>query len=297
MRPLLEELSDGGEHSTSELRDALARRFGLTDEDLAELLPSGTGKLFVNRVAWAYVYLQHAATIERVERGVYRILERGRQLLASHPGRVDVNVLRQFPEMEEFLTKSQTRRRREATATANESDVPPLERIAEAQVELTEALAADLLARVKESDPVFFERLVLRVLVAMGYGGSEEQAAEHVGRSGDGGVDGVINEDQLGLERIYIQAKRRTSGSVGSPEVRAFIGALDGRKATKGVFITSSHFSPDAISEAEGASRRVVLIDGRHLAELMIRFGVGVTTRDTFAIRELDEDFFIEELA
>ena len=296
MRPLLQELADGRERSTVELRDALARRFQLSNEDLTQLLPSGSGKLFVNRVAWAYVYLQHAGAIERINRGVYKILDRGKELLASHPERIDVSVLKQFPDMEQFLSGSKSTRRREASTVATETGIPPLERMAEARAELEQALGAELLARVKESDPTFFERLVLKVLVSMGYGGSEEQAAEHLGGSGDGGVDGVINEDRLGLDRIYVQAKRRTEGSVGRPEVQGFVGALDGRVANKGVFITSSHFSPDAIDWVKSLSKRVVLIDGQRLAELMIRFDVGVTTRETFSVKEIDEDFFQEKL-
>jgi len=220
MRPVLESLADGRERSTTDLRSLLADRFGLSDEDRAQLLPSGSGRLFNNRVGWANTYLQHAAAIERVRRGVYRITDRGRNLLDQHSGRVDVSVLQQFPEIQEFQGRGLGARRREARLTAREAGIPPTERLAEAQVELEDALAAELLARLRETDPTFFERLVLKLLVAMGYGGSEEEAAEHLGGGGDQGVDGVISEDRLGLDRIYVQAKRWTGVRCGGRTCR-----------------------------------------------------------------------------
>jgi restriction system protein len=299
MRPMLGVLADGAEHDTVSLRNDLANHFNVTPEERAQLLPSGGGRLYDNRVAWAYVHLQHAGAIERVGRGVYRITPRGRSLLAENPERIDNKVLSQFPELVAFRKGSKGKRRKAEVreeAGALEDERSPTERMADAHADHEGELALALLERIRATDPTFFERLVLKVLVAMGYGGTEEEASEHLGGTGDGGVDGVIHEDRLGLDRIYVQAKRRTEGSVGRPEVQAFVGALDGRGASKGVFITSSHFSPDADAYAKSLHRNVVLIDGERLAELMIRFGVGVTTRGTFVVREIDEDFFLDEL-
>jgi restriction system protein len=219
---MLDVLSDGREHDTVQLRNELAERFEVSAQERAELLPSGTGRLYDNRVAWAYVHLQHAGAIERVRRSVYRITDRGRSLLAENPERVDVQVLSQFPELVAFRKGSKGKRRKKAVAGAAQQldeERSPTERMADAHAEHIDELAAALLERIHNCDPTFFERLVLRVLVAMGYGGSEEEAAEHLGGSGDEGVDGVIHEDRLGLDRIYVQATRRTHGSVGRPQI------------------------------------------------------------------------------
>jgi restriction system protein len=301
MRPMLEALSDGAIRDTVWLRDEIAKRFDVTPEERAELLPSGTGKLFANRVAWAYVHLQHAGAIERVARANYRITPRGTKLLAENPDLIDVKVLSQFPELVAFRKGSKGKKKKAEVATAAadlDEDKSPTERLADAHADHRAELTTVLLDRIMKCDPTFFEQLVLGVLVAMGYGGSEEEASEHLGQSGDGGVDGVINEDRLGLDQVYVQAKRRTGSGVGRPEVQGFVGALAGRGAKKGVFITSSHFSPDAQTYVakEVKDFKVVLIDGEKLADLMLRFGVGVSTRETFAVQEIDEDFFIEEL-
>jgi restriction system protein len=298
MRPLLEALSDGSERTTAELRSAMAEHFHLSDEELAQLLPSGTGGLFHNRVAWANTYLYHARTTERPRRGVYKISERGREMLAQYPDPTEFyRAVEQLPEIVEFRAGSgRSRDARETRPAADETGVPPLERLAQAQTELDDALASDLMARIRESDSTFFERLVLKLLLAMGYGGSEEEAAEHLGRTGDQGVDGVINEDRLGLDRIYIQAKRWGENPARRPEIQAFVGALEGQGASKGVFITASRFTQEAQSYAEGIRQRVILIDGQQLAELMIRHEVGVTTRRVVAVKEVDEDFFADDV-
>ena len=298
MRPMLELLSDGGVLDTVALRERLAERFGVTESERAQLLPSGTGRLYDNRVAWAYVHLFQARAIERVGRGQYRISPRGQKLLVDNPDRVDVKVLSQFPELVAFRKGTGSKRRKaEVQEESLDEDRSPVERMADARADHEAELTLALRNRIFDCDPSFFERLVLKVLVAMGYGGSAEEAAEHLGGSGDEGVDGVIHEDRLGLDRIYVQAKRRTSGSVGRPEIQAFVGAVGGKGANKGVFITSAHFSPDAKEWTEVSARpNIVLIDGERLAELMIRFGVGVITRDTFAVQEIDEDFFLEEI-
>jgi restriction system protein len=299
MRPMLDSLSDGEERDTVWVREQLAVHFNVSSEERARLLPRGTGRLYDNRVAWAFTHLYHAGAIERVARARYRITARGLKLLADNPERINVKVLSQFPELVEFRKGGKGKRRKaavHAAARVLDEARSPVERMAEARADHEDELTLDLLDRIRGSDPIFFERLVLKVLVTMGYGGSEEEAAEHLGGSGDEGVDGVIHEDRLGLDRIYLQAKRRTEGSVGRPEIQAFAGALEGKGANKGVFITASRFSPEAQEWADRLARRIVLIDGERLAALMIRYGVGVTTRDTFAVQEIDEDFFSSEL-
>jgi restriction system protein len=299
MRPMLELLADGAQRDTVWLRDQLANRFDVSTEERAQLLPSGTGRLYDNRVGWAYVHLQQAGAIERVARATYKITSRGAKLLADYPERIDVKVLSQFPELVAFRKGGKGKKRKLTVSEetqALDDEQSPIERLADAHSDHEAEITRALLERVRECHPTFFEQLVLKVLVKMGYGGSEEEAAEHLGGTGDGGVDGVIREDQLGLDRIYVQAKRRVEGSVGRPEIQAFVGALDGKGANKGVFITSSHFSSEARQWTDGLTRNVALIDGERLAELMIRFGVGVTTQDTFATHAIDEDFFIEEL-
>jgi len=292
-------LSDGVERDTVALRDALAEEFGVSPDERAQLLPSGTGRLYDNRVAWSYVHLQHAGAIERVRRGVYRITPRGLSLLERNPERIDLKVLSQFPELLEFRRTGRGKKRKAEFADEDawfDEDRSPTERIADAHADHQAEIVSALQDRIRTCHPTFLEQLVLKVLVAMGYGGSEEEASEHLGRSGDGGIDGVINEDTLGLDRVYVQAKRWTENPVRRPDVQGFVGALEGRGAGKGVFITTSHFTPDATEYADRLNRRVVLIDGERLAELMMRHGVGVTTRETFAIQEVDEDFFLSEL-
>jgi restriction system protein len=299
MRPMVASLADGEQRDTVWLREQLAKHFDVSSEERARLLPSGTARLYDNRVAWAFTHLWHAGAIDRVARGTYRITPRGRKLLDENPERINVKVLSQFPELVAFRKGGKGKRRktevREETR-ALDDERSPVERMAEARADHEAELTLELLQRIRGSDPTFFERLVLKVLVAMGYGGSEEEAAEHLGGSGDEGVDGVIYEDRLGLDRIYVQAKRRTEGSVGRPEIQGFVGALTGKGANKGVFITASRFSPEADDWADRLARSVVLIDGERLAALMIRFGVGVTTRERFAVQEIDEDFFTSEL-
>lgn len=296
MRPILDVLSDGRERKPNELRTAMAERFALSDEERAQLLPSGTARVFDNRVAWALTYLQHAGATERVRRAVYRISERGRQLLDKYPDATALfRAIEQFPEFRRGGAEGRRPQMPRARPTG-ETDIPPLERMAVAQAELEEALAGELLARIRESDPTFFERLVLKLLVAMGYGGSEEEAAEHLGGGGDEGVDGVINEDKLGLDRIYVQAKRWTNDPIRRPEVQAFVGALEGRGAAKGVFITTSRFTDEAKAYVQGLRRPIILIDGHQLTELMIRHNVGVATRRIVAVKEVDEYSFSGDL-
>jgi restriction system protein len=300
MRPLLVALEDGAEHAIKEVREQLIRDFALSADDLAEELPSGRAKTFPNRVGWATTYLYRCGLLERPRRSVYRITDRGRDVLAKNPDRVDLKVLAQFSEFAEFRQ-----------AQGSTSDLPKLgiaappeavheqtpdERIDAAYRELRAALAADLLERIAEQPPEFFEQVVLDVLHAIGYGGTREGSMQRLGKSGDGGVDGVIREDRLGLDLIYVQAKR-WQNPVGRPEIQKFFGALHGQRATKGVFIATSTFTKEAIGYADNVTPRVILVDGNELAELMIDYDVGVTVTParTYRLKLLDLDYFASD--
>jgi restriction system protein len=302
MRPLLVVLADGTERPVQAIRATLAEQFALTDEDLEERLPSGRTKTYVNRVAWALAHLKGAVLIESPRRGVYVVTERGRQILAetSETERVDLRVLNAFEEYQHFRSPENDV---DATTTPQSSALTeavtgtPTERMESASRELRSALAADVLDRVREQLPDFFEQLVLDVLQAIGYGGLRDDAAERLGRGGDGGVDGVIREDKLGLDLIYVQAKR-WSNTVGRPDIQQFVGALNGQRANKGVFITTSNFSREARDYADSVNPRVVLVDGKELAELMIDHDVGVTIESTYRIRRVDLDYFgVEDIS
>lgn len=293
MRPILKTLADGESHSIRAIRVALTEYFSLSQADIDELIPSGRVTTFQNRVGWATTYLYRAGLVERPKRAVYRITGRGNEILEANPDRVDLSVLSQFEEFEEFR-----RSKSENGAAAEELDTTdrqtPEERIAASYRELRSALADELIERVQDQTADFFEQLVLDVLHAMGYGGRREEAAERLGKTGDEGVDGVIREDRLGLDAIYIQAKK-WSGTVGRPEIQKFVGALQGQKATKGVFIATSTFSPDAIDYAEKVTPRVILIDGNELAQLMMEHDVGVSTSNTYFLKRLDLDYFVTD--
>lgn len=297
MRPLLAQLEDGADRSIREVRDKLAEHFELTDEDLAEQIPSGRAKTFQNRVGWATTYLYRTGLIERPKRSTYRISSRGREVLASNPEKVDLQVLSQFDEFNEFRQSrpgaKKTTLGESATPTDSSSETPE-EQIDAAYLELRSALAADLLDRVFERSPEFFEQLVLDVLHAMGYGGSHGGAVQRLGRTNDEGVDGVISEDELGLDLIYVQAKRWID-PVSRPEIQKFFGALHGKRANKGVFITMSSFTKGAAEYAEGVTPRVILVDGKDLTRLMIDYGVGVSVAKEYQLKRIDLDYFISD--
>lgn len=293
MLPILARAADGEVHPWQELRDECAHVFQATGEELAERLPSG-GSRFDSRVQWALTHLAQAGLLTRPRRGHVQITMRGKEVLAERPDRVDMQLLARFEEYREFRARTRTSVG-EQLAEADESAVvseSPVEAIAEAVRESHEALAADVLRRVLDQPPVFLEQLVLTLLTAMGYGG-RAGAAEHWGRSGDGGIDGVVRQDVLGLDRVYVQAKRYASHqAVSRPDIQAFVGALHGQQADRGVFITTSRFSAEARSYVERIPNRIVLIDGRRLAELMILHNVGVQNESTFVLKRVDEDFF-----
>ena len=297
MRPLLVALEDGQERTSTEIREALASEFSLTEAELAEMIPSGRAKTFANRVAWAITHMYQAGLLERPRRSVYRITPRGTEVLAAQPDRVDLKILAQFQEYQEFRTKGAPSNT--TTTTGGElalisSDQTPEEQIGAAYGSIRSALVADLLERVADKPPRFFERLVLDVLRAMGYGGVGEDSTSHLGQSGDEGVDGVIREDELGLDLIYVQAKR-WANPVGRPEIQKFFGALHGKRASKGVFITTSSFTPEARAYADGVTPRIILVDGHQLARLMVDYGVGVSTVETYELRRVNLDYFADE--
>lgn len=292
MLPLLKQLGDGEEHTNQETADVLAREFDLTDEERSQLLPSGSQTVFTNRVAWAKAHFKRAGLIEPTRRGVYRITDRGRDLLHQNPQRIDLKFLDQFPGHREFRTS--TRKAVEPQALPNDSEMTPEEHIAFGHQQIREELADQLLQKVKESPPEFFEQLVIDLLVAMGYGGSRQDAGRAVGRAGDGGIDGIIKEDRLGLDVIYVQAKRWEE-VVGRPEIQKFAGALQGQRARKGIFITTSDFSKEARDYAASIENKIILVSGEELAKLMIDHGVGVTEVASYIVKRIDSDYFGQE--
>lgn len=261
------------------------------------LLPSGSQPLFTNRVAWAVTHLAQAGLLDRPARGVTEITARGKEVLAQCPDRVDMRVLRQFPEYEEFRTRTRERKgqtgQTPTTSGTPPDELAPREAIADVIDSAHSAVAADLLARVVKQPPVFLEQLVLRLLVKMGYGGLEAPT-EHLGAPGDAGLDGLIRLDPLGLDVVYVQAKRYTDHHVGRPDIQAFVGALHGAQASRGIFITTSRFSSQALDYAERVNARLVLIDGPELAALMIEHDCGVTVEESFVLKQVDENFFEE---
>jgi restriction system protein len=265
---------------------------GLPEIELSELLPSGKQTTFANRVNWAKSYLGKAGLIDLTRRGHFVISDRGRTVLNSPPTSINIKFLETFPEFKLFRETSDQPSDAVPASVANLKDLTPDEIIRSAHAELDKSLSSELLAKVLAAPPDFFERLVVQLLVAMGYGGSAADAGRALGKSGDGGVDGVIDQDALGLDRIYVQAKRYTDNKVSAGDIRDFFGSLDRFKASKGLFVTTSSFSPSAKETAELLSKRIVLIDGHMLTRLMIRYGIGCRVEETIQIKKIDEEFF-----
>lgn len=290
MLPVLR-ISADGEISVGQLVDRLAEEFKLTDDQRAELLPSGKQTKFSNRAQWAKSYLTKARLLETTKRAHFKITSRGLSVLSAPPAKIDIKFLSQWDEFKEFrFAPSQPKKSSDPQSVP---DMTPDETMRAAHGAINEALADELLSKIRSAPPAFFETLTVKLLVAMGYGGSLEDAGRALGKSGDGGIDGVIDEDQLGLDRIYLQAKKyKESVTVGSGDIRDFFGALDQQKAFKGIFLTTSSFSPGAKNTAAGLSKRIVLIDGPRLARLMIKYEVGCRTMETMAVKRIDEEFF-----
>lgn len=293
MLPILRLASDGQEHRFRDVVEKLATEFAISDEERAQLLPSGTAPFFDNRVSWARTYLKQAGLLRSAKRGTFQTTERGRQLLAKNPKPIGVELLDQYEEFRAF--RSGRRERTETNVSPQKpepiTDQTPEDALAAAYVKLRKNLEAELLEQVKTASPAFFERLVIDLLVSMGYGGSRQDAGRAIGRSGDGGIDGIIKEDRLGLDVIYVQAKR-WDATVGRPEIQKFAGALQGQRANKGVFITTSEFSREAEEYANVISSKIILIDGESLAALMVDHNVGVAPVGVYELKRIDSDYF-----
>lgn len=275
MLPLLRFVSDGAEHRFRDAIVQLANEFKLDPVELNETLPSG-GKIFENRVGWARTYLKKAMLLQYPRRLNIQITDRGKKVLRKNPKKIDVGFLKQFPEFLDFQSPKKSGKDGALIETQEAPKETPEELLASGYLKLRKQLELDVLDRVKSGSSEFFERMVVQLLTRMGYGGSIADAGQAIGKSGDGGIDGVIKEDRLGLDLLFIQAKKWDGNSVGRPEIQKFVGALHGQKATKGVFITTSSYSKEAKQYAEGIERRVILIDGEQLAKLMIDYNLGV---------------------
>jgi restriction system protein len=295
MLPLLQLASDGKEHTIREAEATLAAEFQLSEEERSQLLSSSRQRLFYNRISWAKVYLQQAGLLISSRRGCFQISENGQRVLADKPSRITIKFLEAFPEFMD--ARSSAKRERGDKAVQRETDnadhETPEETLEDAYQKIRMRLASELLNHVRNCSAQFFEALVVELLVKMGYGGSRKEAGRAIGNSGDEGIDGIINEDRLGLDVIYIQAKK-WEGTIGRPELQKFVGALHGKRAKKGVFITTSKFTADAVDYVSRIDPRIVLIDGRQLAELMIDSGIGVTPTVSYEIKRIDTDYFGE---
>ena len=292
--PLLKMVADKQTHTLRSLYERLSDEFGLTHEERAELLPSGNQSIIENRIGWAKTYLKKAGLLEYPKRGHVLITERGLAFLAQAGPAIKAKDLRQFDEFQEFQRQTITDNSENVIIDDLADDIAtPTEAIEAAYQRLRSELASELMEQIKDSSPIFFERLVVDLMIKMGYGGSRKEAGEATRPSADGGIDGIIREDRLGLDTIYLQAKRWEQG-VSRPEVQKFAGALQGERAKKGVFITTSYFSKEAQEYVKNVDSKIVLIDGERLTNLMIDFGVGVSTRHVFEVRQLDSDYFTE---
>lgn len=299
MLPLLNFCSrKGTETSTSESAESLSREFKLTEAELKELLPSGTQTTFLNRVGWSATYMKKAGLLESTRRGFFKITARGKELLKNNPQRIDVNLLKEYPEFIKFQSLKGTRKKTitESHELLNMSTPTPSEALEQAYQNISGELADEIIDKLKNVTPPFFERIVVELLVKMGYGGSRADAGKAIGRAGDGGIDGIIKEDKLGLDVIYIQAKRWDETPVGRREVQQFAGALQGQRANKGIFITTSYFTDEAVEYAAKIGSKIVLIDGELLSKLMIEYDIGVSTISTYPLKRIDSDYFNENI-
>ena len=284
------------------LLPVLAQDFELTPDEVEQRLASGRQAVLANRCHWAQTYMRRAGLLESVRRGFFKVTERGRQLLAENPTRIDGDVLLRYPEFAAWRHASRQRPGdKVSTVAAQDAATTPVEATPDEQIDaaaqlLTAELEAQLLDRVRLAEPLSFEQIVVDLLIAMGFGGGDPEMGKRLGRSGDGGIDGLIQEDALGLDAVYVQAKRyRDGNNIGAPVLQAFVGSLVGNRATKGVFVTASRFTADARDYARTIQHRIVLIDGSELVRLMARHGVGVRIDRTVVIKKLDEDYFSDE--
>jgi len=294
MLPLLEFAGDQQEHSLRQAIDSLAQEFQLSDEERKQLLPSGQQEVFNNRVAWARTYLKKAGLLDSTRRGYFRITDRGLSVLTKNPPKINVHFLEQFEEFRHFRSLRHKKEGKEQGQEAEVQETTPEEALETAYQSLRDDLGNDLLQQIKSSSPSLFEKIVIELLVKMGYGGSRQDAGRAIGKSGDEGIDGIIKEDRLGLDIIYVQAKR-WENTVGRPEIQKFAGALQGQRARKGIFITTASFSREAVDYASRIENKIVLIDGERLAQLMIDHNLGVSSMATYEVKRIDSDYFAEE--
>lgn len=295
MLPVLES-SANGEISTSKVVEKLADQFSLSDEEREELLPSGKQTTFSNRVHWAKGYLKQAGLVRYTKRGSFIITDEGKEVLAKSPKRIDSKFLEQFDAFQEFKSRKGTLSGNSESSDKDsviENSSTPDELLRSSHEAITETLASELLSRIREAKPILFEHLVVKLLLAMGYGGASDKPGRLLGKSGDDGVDGVIDQDALGVDQIYVQAKRYAEGNnVGSGAIRDFSGALDMKKTQKGIFFTTSTFSPSAYETAKAMGKKIVLIDGQKLSRLMIKYNIGCEEEQVLYLKKIDEEFF-----
>lgn len=297
MLPLLQFAADGVDHTLAQAADVIAEKCALSEEDRNEMLPSGGQRKLFNRIAWSRSYMVKAGLLEASGRGKFRITDRGLAALKTKPRKINVEFLNQYPEFVNFRTGG-----RVATVDPSEaieasvavSQQTPQELLEISYQSLYRQIGQELLDKISAASPRFFEKLVVDLLVAMGYGGSRKDAGQAIGRSGDDGIDGIIKEDRLGLDAVYIQAKR-WKATVGRPDVQSFAGSLEGHRARKGVFITTSLFSSEAKEYVNRIEKKIILIDGAQLANLSIEFGIGVASVINYKIQRIDLDYFEEE--
>jgi restriction system protein len=302
MLPLLSELADEQEHKLQDLYVLLAQKANLSEEDRNELLPSGKQRVFHNRIGWARTYLKKAGLLDAVKLGVFVITEDGKTLLKSNPSEINKSILAQFSLFQEWQNGTS-----DPSVKSIQNSVPMLGPDSDMSMSPTDQMEAsfaiiqselndEILTLIRECSPKFFETLVVDLMLAMGYGGWSKESGKATQYSSDGGIDGVINEDPLGLDIIYMQAKRyKESNTVGRPDIQAFSGALDMQRARKGVFITTSRFSSDALDYVQRIEKKIVLIDGQQLAEMMIKYNLGVSVKNTYQVKNIDTDYFNED--
>lgn len=294
MFPLLKFAADNKEHSLREAYDKLANILKISEEERKELLPSGQQEVFFNRMSWARTYLKMAGLLENTRRGYFKITDRGLETLAKNLTNIDNTYLEQFSEFKNFKSRKRKVEQTVTKPTTQIAESTPEENLEAAYQSLRDDLADEILQTLKLISPSLFEKIVVELLVKMGYGGSRQDAGKAIGKSGDEGIDGIIKEDRLGLDIIYIQAKR-WENTVSRPEIQKFAGALQGQRARKGIFITTSNFSKEAQAYSSNIENKIVLIDGERLSQLMIDFNLGVSVTASYEIKRLDSDYFTEE--
>ncbi|MBF0229492.1 MAG: restriction endonuclease [Desulfamplus sp.] len=293
MLPLLRLLKDGKEHSSREVIDKIADIFKLAEEERKELLPSGVQQVLDNRVGWARTHLKKACLLESTRRGQFKITQRGLDIFNHEPKEINIKFLEQYEEFRNFRVVKKYKIE-EASNIYESSETSPAEALENAYQHLRDTLAKDILLQIKANSSTLFEKIVVELLVSMGYGGSRKDAGKAIGKSRDEGIDGIIKEDRLGLDIIYIQAKK-WENTVGRPEIQKFAGALQGQRAKKGIFITTSGFSKDAHDYVSKIDTKIVLIDGEQLAQFMMDHNIGVTSISNYEIKRIDSDYFTEE--